>query len=187
MKIAFILPSLSKNGPIIYTKYLIESLKDYVDIIDIYYFNNVIEIDFDNINCKKISFFEKIDFNKYDIIHTHTAKADLYAYINKKNIGKKWISTVHNLYKKDLELLYNPVKAFILSQIWKLALTSMNTIVVFSDSMKKYYNQEIGSKNFFIIPTGVPKINPKSIDKVDQIMIEELKKKIILFLEGLVI
>ena len=71
MKIAFIIPSLINEGPVIVTKDIIEGLINKVDLIDVYYFDereNAISFP---CNTYKISFFEKIDFNKYDVVHTH--------------------------------------------------------------------------------------------------------------------
>jgi len=62
MKIAFILPSLANKGPIVFTKYLIEGLKDKVDYIEVFYFRDIVELDL-GVPTKQIGFFEKIDFD----------------------------------------------------------------------------------------------------------------------------
>lgn len=156
MKIAFILPSLANKGPIVFTKYLIEGLKRKVDYIEVFYFNNIIELDL-GVPTKQISFFEKIDFDEFDIVHTTMAKPDLYGWFHSKALKQKWVVSMHNYYKKDLGLLYGSPKADILSLIWKLALNKANNIIVSSKEMRDYYEKELGDKNYSVISYGISK------------------------------
>ena len=96
MKIAYIVPSLQPTGPII----LVQSLSKYLGEcgcdIDIYYFDgNTKQLDF---ACKtyQIAFSDPIDFDSYDIVHSHCFRADLYVNKHKKLIHTaKTLSTLH--------------------------------------------------------------------------------------------
>lgn len=80
----------------------------------IYYFDNIIEV---KPNCftKQINFKEKVDFNKYDIVHSHMLRPDKYVAKNKIDNGKtKYISTIHCNIFDDLSSSYG----FLISVIY---------------------------------------------------------------------
>ena len=81
MNIAYIVPSFANTAPVKIISYLIEILKNKHNI-EIYYFKEKNGFDFD-VKYKKISFFDKIDFDNYDIIHSHGVISDAYIYWNK--------------------------------------------------------------------------------------------------------
>ena len=108
MKIAYILPKLANQGPIIVAKDIIDNIKDRIELIDVYYFDDVVEIDFE-CNIYKISFFDKIDFEKYDIVHSHMLRPDLYVWYHRKksHIKTLFVSTLHqNIYENLIMLRY---------------------------------------------------------------------------------
>jgi L-malate glycosyltransferase len=172
MKLAIILPSLANKGPIIYCKYLVEGLINRVEYIEIFYFNNIVEVEMP-VKTTQINFFEKFDFSKFDIIHTHNAVPDLYAY---KNINQyQWVSTMHDMYKEQLFLTHNRYRAWLIIILWTMALKKVRKIVVFSSVLKEYYSQRLSDKEIFIIPTGVPEKLPESISIKDEIFLKKLK------------
>src|SRR6185436_2262196 len=100
MKIAYILTKLANQGPVIVAKDIIENIKENVDLIDVYYFDDVSEVDFD-CNIYRIGLFDKIDFSKYDIVHSHMLRPDFYVWFHRKKSNNKtiFISTLHqNIY-----------------------------------------------------------------------------------------
>lgn len=105
MKIAFILPSLKNQGPIIVAKDIIQGLVDKAKLIDVYYFDKEnIELLFP-CNTYRISFFQKIDFNKYDVVHTHMLRPDLYIWYHRKKTDKcQFVSTLHQFISQKLML-----------------------------------------------------------------------------------
>lgn len=181
MKIAIIIPDLTRNGPIIYVEYLVESLLKLNIDIDIYCMDQTSNIRFEKVKLLKINFFSSVDFDQYDLVHSHTIKADLFALKYASKIKHKWVITMHNLYKIDLGLLYNPIKAKLISSIWNLAFKSCKNYIVFSNSMKDYYVKEIGKKNYSVIRTGVPvSFSDKVVDDIDRELFEKLAKKYII-------
>lgn len=82
MKIAYIIPKLVNKGPIIVVQELVQQMITHGHECYVYFFDEGQEI---SPPCKtqKISFFESIDFNKFDIIHTHGLRPDLYVFIHK--------------------------------------------------------------------------------------------------------
>lgn len=141
MKIAYILPKLAKQGPIVVVKDIIDNIKDKAALIDVYYFDNNQEIDFD-CNTYRISFFKKIDFDKYDIIHTHMLRPDLYVWFHKKKNKSFFISTLHQNIYDNLKGDYNRLTAFLFEKIWLYILRKHDKVVVLSDVMKMLYSKK---------------------------------------------
>lgn len=176
LKVAIIIPNISRNGPIIYVEYLVESLVQIGVKVDVFCFENVDNIKGLDVKIRSVKFLDSVNFDEYDIVHSHTIKADLFALKHFYYIRNKWVLTTHNLFKVDLSLLYNPYKSFLISFIWSIAFYYCRNIIVFSRSMKEYYIKEIGLKNYGIIRTGVPVPLVKNIDEDDFEKLINLKK-----------
>jgi glycosyltransferase involved in cell wall biosynthesis len=143
MNIAFILPSLANKGPVILALELINYFIKEGHKCDVYYFDNIKELD---VPCftQRISFFKKIDFNRYDIIHTHMFRPDIYCAIYKSKIYKttKVVSTIHTAIYDDLKYAYGFFKSLIMIPFWKKAWEAKDHIVVLTNTAKDYYNGE---------------------------------------------
>lgn len=177
MKIAFILPSLANKGPIVFTKYLIEGLKGKVDYIEVFYFKDIVELDL-GVPTKQISFFEKIDFDSFDIVHTTMIKADLFSWWNKKYISKKAVVSMHNYLVEDLNFLYKPFKAKVFAFLWEMSLNSINHIIVSSEDQLNYYKKLLDNqKEFTLIPYGINQKKLKEIDLREKKLLEDLKSQ----------
>lgn len=179
MKIAFILPSIANRGPIVFTKYLIDGLKAKVENIVVYYFNetkNPINL---GVPTKKISFFEKIDFSHFDIIHSTMLKPDLYLYYHRRSIGKKAVSSLHNMIKEDLKFNYKPFKRFVYQVIWKKILSRETLpLIVSSSEMLQYYKNFLKRETLInVIPYGVTKGDLQEIELEEKKKLIELRKR----------
>lgn len=154
MKIAFILPSLGNNGPILIAKYLITNLiKEHN--VDVYYFDERIELDFP---CPtiKINFIKAIEFNKYDIIHSHMLRPDLYIYFHRSKINSKTktVTTLHQDSYKNLALDYNRFIALIVCKLWEKAQGKFDKIVALNKTVANKVN--INKEKLIIIGNGIP-------------------------------
>ncbi len=140
MKIAYILPKLANQGPIIVAKDIIDNIKDRIELIDVYYFDDVVEIDFD-CNIYKISFFDKIDFEKYDIVHSHMLRPDLYVWYHRKksHIKTLFVSTLHQNIYENLKGNYNSIVAFVFEIAWLFILKKQDIVVALTNEMKEFY------------------------------------------------
>lgn len=142
MKIAVILPSLINKAPIQVALDIVDELVKNGCQVDIYYFKSI--IDFDCKNRCKISFFTSIDFNSYDIIHSHTFIPDLYIWFNRRYIKTTVISTLHNEIDKVLVDLKGKFLSRIYSKLWVKSLKSFSRVVCLSHfaetQMKEKYN-----------------------------------------------
>lgn len=181
MKIAFVLPSLANKGPIILAKELVTYLINHGHHCDVYYFDEIVELDFP---CKtiRISFFKSFNYNSYEIIHSHMFRPDLYCTLNKWRFGKslKLISTVHTSIYHDLRYTYGSLKSGLIIPFWKRAMVSMDHIVVLTETAKRYY-ADARFRGITVINNGreIPEFS-EPIPERDLIIIEELKKDHIL-------
>lgn len=173
MKIAFFFNNLSNTGTNIATRDLIFQLKKTQDFesIDVFFFDKVqneLEITESKV---QISFFSKVDFSKYDIIHSSNLRSDFYVFLNKSFFSAKkktkYVTSVHSIIPEDLSFTYGSVISKLISPIWIKIKKNNDAIVVSSDSMFKYYKDLFRNKKLNIIEYG------RSIEPVDDFEIPE--------------
>lgn len=138
MRVAFFIPSLEGKGPVILARDLAETLRHRVSGIEFFYFSDKPGIQFD-FPTRKISMSEKIDFDKFDILHSHGIRPDLYLFRNRKQIKGKLISTMHIYMKEDLLYTYNRLISVLVPPVWRFILSRHDKIVALSLDMMKYY------------------------------------------------
>ena len=151
MKIAFILPALKNVGPTIVVHDIVCNIIDKVERVDVYYFddsNDALEFP---CSTNKINFFKRIDFNQYDIVHSHMLRPDLYIWTHKNKSDKtKFISTLHQNIYDNLKDAYNPFIAFVFEKIWTFALKKQNYIVYLTEALRKMYIKRLHISNSVI-------------------------------------
>jgi glycosyltransferase involved in cell wall biosynthesis len=177
MNIAFIVPSLANKGPIILVRQLINFLTINKVHCEVYYFDSIHELEFPCLT-HKISFFEKIDFNRYDIIHSHLFRPDLYCAFHKRigNYKVKFISTIHTAIYDDLNFTYGRLKSYVIVKMWLRSWKASDQLVVLSESAKSYY-QKTQLKPQIVINNGLDlPSHPNSIPANDHERIEGIKK-----------
>lgn len=156
MKIAFIVTSLARKGPILVIQDIVRNLPVDWDI-SVFYFDDVVEVAFpDNIITRRINFFKDCNiFNDFDLVHSHLLRPDIYCAIFGRKARAKIISTLHSDYKFDLEVSYGNIVAKIASYFWTLALKQFDQIVMLTQVQSEKYNF---FENVKIINNGRPEI-----------------------------
>lgn len=175
MKIAYIVPSLASKAPIAVCKMLADYFSSLGHEVIVYYFDEIKEITF-LCPVKKIKFNDDIDFDYYDIIHSHCRRPDIYLAKRKKKIKKaKIISTIHCDIIEDLSWIYGKVIASIFGKKWINALKRFDVTVELNPFLMEKYNYF--QKNV-LIPNGI-EIFTDETDKHKIIMnkIEKLKQQ----------
>lgn len=167
MKIAYIVPNLAQTGPMIVMQNLVRYLKDKVDKIHVYYIDereNTISID---APTEKLSYLKPINFDKYDIIHCHCAKSDLYAFLWKyKMKHAKVITTIHQDTFITESYHFGKVAGRIYSRLWLKMQSRFDGVVCISEQVRKKY-QRYFNTNVTTIYNGVhcEKSANKSLDQ----------------------
>lgn len=174
MKIAYILPSLINKGPVILVNTLVNNLMLMGVEVDIYYFKELKGIKF---SCPtyKIEFDEAIDFDKYDIIHSHMFRPDLYVCKWRKKIySAKTFSTIHQDIFSGFKLDYGFFLAYLITFYWMSKLHKFDCVIAISDKIKSLYSRKI--KKIQRIYNGVDiDIQPNKIEDFVLIKINELR------------
>lgn len=96
MKIAYVIPGIPQTGPVVVIQNLVRYLVKQVEKVDVYYLYDVDKpVSFD-CEVHRINYQTPFNFDDYDIVHTHTAKADLYGAIwSWKMKRAKLVTTIH--------------------------------------------------------------------------------------------
>lgn len=141
MRIAYIVPSLVKQGPVIVVFELVKQLLNRGCDVTVFYFdereNNLLEFP---CKTKRIVFIQTIRFQDFDIVHTHGLRPDAYVFFHKpRHIATRFVSTIHNFVIKDFTTQYNKLIAVIFGNLWMLMLRRHDMRVVLSKSAYAYY------------------------------------------------
>ena len=174
MNIAYIIPKRINAGPILVVQELVKQMILHGHSCIVFYFDEGQEINF-LCPTKKISFSQRIDFNSYDIIHTHGLRPDLYIFLHKPiNCKAKCITTLHNYVIPDFSYQYNKFIAYTIGNLWMICLTRHNKIVTLSKDAMQYYKKRFSTKKLTYA------YNTRSISLSSSIA-EEEKKEILDF------
>lgn len=155
MKIAYILPSLRNQGPIIVVKSLLDYLIQHGCEVDVYYFDDLQGLPF-NCATHRILMNEPIDFDKYDIIHSHCLRPDKYVVKWKKNIHKAVIiSTLHQDTYCSFRYQYDYLRSRLFTWYWCRLQSQFHAVVSISNQLNDVYNKKIRT-NVITIYNGCP-------------------------------
>lgn len=176
MNIAFIIPSLRQTGPIVVVNSLCNKLTELGVSIDVYYFDSIYEIDF----CcptHQIKFENPIDFDKYDIIHSHCLRPDRYLYKWKKSIKKaKIITTLHQDTYASFRYDYNFILSYLFTRYWCYVQSKFDGVISISNQLKNTYKKYFNN-NITTIYNGVSISEPQNINTNVLQQIHNLKEK----------
>lgn len=179
ISVAIIIPSLANMGPISVARDIVSNIINKVKYVKVFYFDSILELNFE-CETEKITFFEKIDFDKFDVVHTHGLRPDLYlTYHRPKKIRK--VSTLHSNVFNDLIYLHGKTKGWLAAKIW-VTMLSHHKIVVLSNKLKEYYKPIISNsdKRLETIYNGreSPLGSNYKLDISEQQSIEQLRSKV---------
>jgi glycosyltransferase involved in cell wall biosynthesis len=184
MKVAFVIPSLTNNGPNVFTLNLINALIDTGSFtkqeINVFFINssNKEQLNFP-VKVSKFNIKNIVTLLNFDIIHSTMFKADclsalLRLFSSDKN---KFISGIHNEIEEDLVFNYGKYKGFIYSKIWTTALNLIGCVIVSSPQMNVYYERLLSKKTKReIIPYGIKvRIEEEKVVPTESDMLIELR------------
>lgn len=158
MKIAFVIPSLINQGPIIVVKNIIDCLisnKEEVDI-SVYFFDKKESEMIFPCPIFQIKENKPIDFDAFDIIHSHCLRPDRYvSRYKKKGYIKtaKIITTFHQDTYQTFSYEYNKYIAILYSIYWIYYQTRFDTISFISKQLYDKYHRFF-NRNQVVIYNG---------------------------------
>jgi L-malate glycosyltransferase len=181
MNIAFIAASLANVGSISLIKDLTDNLTNLGHSCTVYYFDNKTELKF---ICKtlRISFWKKINFSNFDIIHSHCFRPNAYVFFHRTKRDKaKFLTTMHSYIKDDLIYNYNYITGLVFSYIWKILLSKQDLICCLSNNAKKYYQKILFKPKLEVVYSGRDISGTKTdIDAKDKELFMRIKEKYII-------
>ena len=141
MKIAIIVPSLRELAPVQVAMTVAGQLARAGHSVTIYYFKTTSGFwQAEGIRLEKIDFFSRIDWDGYDIIHSHGFLPDAFVSVRKpRHCRAKSVSTIHNYVFPELKLLYNRVVSLTIGWMWVMMWKRMDHMVVLTDDAMQYY------------------------------------------------
>jgi glycosyltransferase involved in cell wall biosynthesis len=178
IKVAFIVSALANRGVISYVKDLSEELTKKNCDCSVYYFDEKVDLRF-NCHSERISIFHKIDFNSFDIIHSHSLRPNLYIFLHRKKSDKaRFITTLHNYVKQDLAYTYNRFVSFVFSRIWNVLLIRQDLLVCLTKDAEEYYRSFSLNKNITYVHSGRNSLShDEDINSEDKELIALLKSR----------
>lgn len=178
MNIAYIITSLAQAGPGNVVMDLVKVMLEHQHHCTVFYFDTKPNEHIFPCKVQKISFKDKIDFEDFDIVHTHSLRPDIYAFLKKPFKCKTpLVCTIHNFVFNDLISDHGILKGVIGGLIWQFARLRNDRILVLNKTALSYYRKWFGIRKIRVAyNTRVLDISKKISDK-DLSLITSLQKK----------
>lgn len=182
MKVAIVVPSLERKGPVFVAANIANNIVDSSTSVDILYFKDAefpVEV-INKVNLKKIKIKDLLSLNYYDVVHSHSFLPDLIiGFISLLNFRKKYktVTTIHNKLYDDVTMEYGSIKRYVLLAFWPLAWRLFDKLVFITKSSRNYYFQRsswIRKKKTNVVYNGVDDCylydhETKTIDSMEKI------------------
>lgn len=141
-KIAIIVQSRLKKGPVIVASILAKKLIQDGHSVTVWYFRETNDDVFTGIRTKKVRFSSLSEITNSQIIHSHSLRPDLLNYFLKvTKISKaKHVTTIHNFVKDDLLYDYGRIVSILVSSVWLWSWRRLDLCVSLSRRGQRYYS-----------------------------------------------
>lgn len=167
-RILIVVPSLRDVASVRYPVALAEILKARGVDVEIFYFDAVVEIE-TTVPARQVGFFEKQDLSRFDLIHTHGFRPDLYgAWHGRK---ARLLSTVHSDIHAELSSSYSWVVASVASFFWLGILRRFDLVVVMTGVARRFYAAVLPPSRLLTLHSGLP---PARFMPADQSLAEQI-------------
>jgi glycosyltransferase involved in cell wall biosynthesis len=109
----------------------------------------------EGIDFVRIHFFSRIDWEVYDVIHSHGFLPDAFVSLRKPRHSRaKSVSTIHNYVFPELKLLYNQAVSSSIGWSWVSLWKKMDHVVVLTDDALQDYRKLLPQKAISRIYNG---------------------------------
>lgn len=174
MRIAYIVPSLQAFGPAIVVLNLTKQLIAMGHDVDVFYFDE--RESAMSFGCKTIR-IEKtklIDFDSYDIVHSHCLRPDMYVAKWRKTIHKaKKVSTLHqDTYATFIYEERGKLMSKLFTWFWCKIQSKFDSVISISDLLQEIYKSKICTP----ITTLYNGCNVEYPQNVDERLVQSIKK-----------
>ena len=170
MKIAYIIPSLLPTGPVNVVFDLVQLMMANHHQCTVYYFDAVGKLEFP---CEtvRIRMNDRIDFNLYDVVHSHTFRPVMYVFLHKPLKSRtRFVATVHNYVFDDLKYVYGRLKGSVYSLLFLLFAARQDKLITLSKDAQEYYMKWFSRRKLTYIYNT--RITDKSVVPSDRELME---------------
>lgn len=179
MKIAVIVPSLRDLAPVQVAMAVAVQLAMAGHTVIVYYFKTTSGLwQAEGIRFVKINFFSRMEWEEYDIIHSHGYLPDAFVSLRKSRHSRaKSVTTIHNYVFPELKLLYNRVVSSTFGWSWILIWKRIDHLVALTDDALQYYRTLLPQKSLSRIYNGKNIIqHPGVILPQHRLLADEIRK-----------
>lgn len=179
MRIAYIVPSLDNQAPILVVQTLANVMTQHGHSCCVYHFDDKKELVFP-CETRHISFKDQIDFSQYDIVHTHCLRPYIYIAVSGLRFQASkifhrtpqhnktcFVMTVHSYISEDLTYERGKIKGWLMTKLFLLACIFHDKIITLSQDAIDYYSKWIRREKLSAI------YNCVDIDKKEELTEEE--------------
>ncbi len=179
MKIAYIVPSLNNQAPILVVQTLARIMTQHGHSCYVYHFDDLKELVFP-CETRHICFKDQIDFGLYDVVHTHCLRPYLYIAIagfklhisnifrkTPQHIKTNFVMTVHSYVWEDFAYERGKITGWLMAKLFLLACNFHDKIITLSQDAIDYYSKWIRREKLSAI------YNCVDIDKKEELTEEE--------------
>ena len=171
MRIAYILPSLRNQGPIVVVKNITDYLVKWGHEPEIFYLDETSSKMTFKCPTRHIRMRTPIDFDRYDVIHSHCLRPDIYVFRWRKYIHRaKIVSTLHQDTYYLFRDQYNPIVARLFTACWCYIQSKFNGVISISNLLKASYQKRIKTRITTIHNGCVMKIDGKTDGRIAEIL-----------------
>ena len=144
MRIAYIVPSLRNKAPVQVVRNLARVMTAHGHVCCVYYFDDRQELDFP-CETRRINLSTRIDFGRYDVIHSHCLRSNLYVMLHHLHIPKhtKRVMTIHSYVCEDFAYEQGRVKGWLMTRLLLATCRFHDHIVTLSKDAVEYYSRWI--------------------------------------------
>lgn len=178
MKIAYIIPARKKVGSMNVVHDLVVTMQRNGHDCTLFYFDDEQTLEFP-CTCKKISLYSSIPFDKFDVVHSHCFRPNLYVFLHKplKRSHTVFINTIHCYLFQEYRNTFGNVKGFLLGIIDLLCMRRLDYNICLTNNAVLYYSRFLNKKKLRIGYNTKIIESDLSISDDDFKMIKDFNKK----------
>lgn len=152
MKVAYIVASLGPVGPVVVVRNLVERMVAHGHECVVFYFDereNAMEF---ACETRKISFWKRMDFSRFDWVHAHSFRPMVYASRSK---GVQKLVTMHSYLFTEYHYSLGRVVGNLFGQYTMSVARKFDKVAVLSEDAKVYYSKWIPEEKLRVCYNGV--------------------------------
>lgn len=152
LRIAFVVPSLAPLGPVIVVRNLVERMVAHGHECVVFYFDDRENAMTFACETRRISFWKRKDFSRFDWVHAHCFRPMVYAARVK---GVKKVTTIHSYLFTEYKYSLGSCLGWLFGRFTMAVAASYDRVAVLSEDAKRHYSKWIPVEKLRVCYNGV--------------------------------